>query len=110
MPRLNVYAVRTLELQLELGDLPVHIGRTKSCQICLNDPKVSREHAQIVQEDGRYVLKNLSQYGTRVNSHLVKESCPLEYGDRIYFGERYAILFMEDGEAIDAERTIHPGF
>jgi len=110
MPRLNVFSFRTLELQLELGDKPVHIGRSDTCQICLNDPKVSREHAEIVPESDHFVLVNHSQYGTRLNSLLVKDRHPLAFGDRLYFGERFAILFVADGVGIDTQKTVHPGF
>ena len=110
MPRLLVYSLRTLELQLDLGDKAVHIGRSKACQIRLNDPKVSRDHAEIIPEDGQYTLVNHSQFGTRVNSELIKEKTRLHYGDRLYFGERFAIVFLEDGKVLDTTKTVHPGF
>ena len=109
MPRLDLYALGTLELQLPLNQDTVSIGRALTCAICLNDPKVSREHAEVRPEGDGYVLVNHSQFGTRLNAELVKDSRPLAFGDRLYFGERFALILQQDG-AVTTQDTMLPGF
>ena len=103
MPRLDLYSLGTLELQVELKEAPLKIGRGATCGICLNDPKISREHAEIRPVGDGYVLANLSQFGTRLNAKLVKETAPLAFGDRLYFGERFAIILQKDGVLAEAK-------
>lgn len=109
MPRLDLYALGTLELQLPLGQEPVRIGRALTCAICLKDPKVSREHAEVRPEGDGYVLVNHSQFGTRLNAELVTDTRALAYGDRLYFGERFALILQKDS-VMTEHATILPGF
>jgi pSer/pThr/pTyr-binding forkhead associated (FHA) protein len=108
MPRLDLYSLGALELQLELGSAPVRIGRSSSCELCLNDPKVSRAQAEIRPEGDGFLLVNHSRFGTRLNAQLVVNSQPLAFGDRIYLGERFAIILVEQG-AVTENRTMLPG-
>ena len=65
---------------------PVVIGRLSSNDIVLGDPNVSRRHAEIRREDGRWVLIDLgSTNGTLVNGKLAKQH-RLKDGDSIAFG------------------------
>jgi len=109
MPRLDLYSLGILELQVELKDAPLKVGRAATCAICLNDPKISREHAEIRPEGDGYVLVNLSQFGTRVNAAKVAQSAPLAYGDRLYFGERFALILQRDGVQADANTLRQDG-
>ena len=109
MPRLDMYSLGTLELQVELKGSPVRIGRSIACEICLNDPKISREHAEVLAEGDGYVLVNHSQFGTRLNAALVQGRQALAFGDRLYFGERFAIILQKDDVTIHAP-TMSPGF
>jgi len=109
MPRLDLYSLGTLELQVELKDAPLKIGRSATCGICLNDPKISREHAEIRPEGDGFALVNLSQFGTRLNAQLVEAKAQLAFGDRLYFGERFAIILQRDGVVADAN-TVSQGF
>lgn len=52
----------------------VDIGRRLDNHLLLEDPHVSRKHAQIKVKDGRYTVLDLgSTSGTRVNGRLVKD-------------------------------------
>lgn len=65
---------------------PVVIGRLSSSDVVLSDPNVSRRHAELRREGGRWTLVDLgSTNGTLVNGKLAKEH-PLSDGDRIAFG------------------------
>jgi hypothetical protein len=65
----------------------VIIGRLGESDIVLSDPGTSRRHAEVRQEDGRFVLQDLgSTNGTLVNEEAVEERT-LEEGDRIGIGQ-----------------------
>jgi hypothetical protein len=64
----------------------VLIGRSSSCQIVLGDDTVSRRHAELRFEDGRWLLRDLgSSNGTYVNGRWVAET-EVRPGDVIHLG------------------------
>lgn len=64
----------------------VIIGRLGESDLVLADPGVSRRHAEVRREDGRYVISDLgSTNGTMVNEATIGERV-LEEGDRITVG------------------------
>ncbi len=44
-------------------DLPIHIGRVRTVEFVVNDPRVSREHARIDWRNGSVILVDVSTYG-----------------------------------------------
>ncbi len=64
----------------------ISIGRKGNNHIIINDPHVSRHHAQIRHAEGRYLLIDLhSTVGTSVNGERVEHAF-LEPGDVISIG------------------------
>jgi serine phosphatase RsbU (regulator of sigma subunit) len=64
----------------------IAIGRRNENDLRLTGSDVSRDHAEIANAEGGYVLKDRgSRYGTFVNGEQVSER-PLRHGDRIQFG------------------------
>jgi FHA domain len=62
------------------------IGRHYACDVVLNDPSVSRQHARIVFRAGGWVLQDLaSTNGTSVNGATVGR-CVLRPGDHLMLG------------------------
>ncbi|MDX1660002.1 MAG: DUF3662 and FHA domain-containing protein [Nitriliruptorales bacterium] len=62
-------------------------GRLPECDITLDDPTVSREHAAFVRRGSEWWVVDLgSTNGTRVNGVTAAEH-PVEPGDRVEFGE-----------------------
>jgi class 3 adenylate cyclase len=47
-------------------ELPAHIGRVKSAEFVVTDPRVSRSHARLVWRNGGVIIEDLSTYGTWV--------------------------------------------
>ena len=70
----------------ELDDRAVVIGRSRDCDISVDDPNVSRRHAEIRREDGAYWIADLgSTNGVVVNGKRV-ERAKLEPDDEILLG------------------------
>lgn len=70
----------------EVDDEPVVIGRLPACDVVLEDPNVSRRHAELRRVDGTVLICDLgSTNGTQVNGVRVREQ-PLANGDRITIG------------------------
>src|SRR5574338_754693 len=62
------------------------IGRRETNDLRLAGSEVSRDHAQIAQEDNKFVIRDRnSRYGTYVNGEQVAERV-LAHGDRVRLG------------------------
>jgi sigma-B regulation protein RsbU (phosphoserine phosphatase) len=95
-----------LEVHDSLGRRPVPIdksvftiGRRSGNDLHLMGSDVSRDHAEIAQVDGRFIVRDRgSRYGTFVNGTQVSEH-PLAHGDRIQLGRAGGaemIFFIDD--------------
>jgi hypothetical protein len=70
------------------------IGRSPDCGIFLDDVTVSRRHAVLIQQDGRWIVEDGgSLNGTFVNRKRV-ESAELEDGDELQIG-KYSLTFLQ---------------
>src|SRR5215213_8145575 len=68
----------------------IRLGRDPSCEIVLDNPNVSREHAKIWFTDGRWVIEDLgSAQGTWVEGRRVR-SLPLSGTVSVVLGEAAA--------------------
>jgi hypothetical protein len=71
-----------------LGRQAVVLGREESADIALPDPEMSRRHARVVWQEGRYVLEDMrSTNGTSVNGVVIRGPHQLNPGDRIGVGQ-----------------------
>ena len=72
--------------EVEVTRSPFRIGRLPDCDLSLRDSRISRNHAQILLENGKQFLEDLdSRHGVTVNGLKVKRH-ELAAGDRIEFG------------------------
>jgi len=70
------------------------IGRSPDCEIFLDDVTVSRNHAVLVERDGRFFVEDQgSLNGTFVNRRRI-DNAPLENGDEVQIG-KYRLTFVE---------------
>jgi phosphoserine phosphatase RsbU/P len=71
-----------------LNRTPFNVGRKVDKDLVIADPRVSRDHAQIMQEGQDFFLVDLgSKHGTFVNGERIQRQ-KLERGDRLEFGAR----------------------
>jgi phosphoserine phosphatase RsbU/P len=76
---------------LYLDHTPFTIGRKMEKDLAIADPRVSRDHALIVSENGRFFVEDQgSKHGTFVNGERVQRRA-LERNDRLEFGARDSI-------------------
>jgi len=75
------------DIELPLGEFV--IGRATSCQLSLDDPLVSRNHATLMVTPDSVVLADLgSRNGVRVNSDRIEGKRSLSHGDQISIGSQ----------------------
>lgn len=67
------------------------IGRDEDCDVTISDPTVSRIHAFILCQNGKFMLEDLGSSGTRVNHERINRKS-LADGDRINIGEKEFIF------------------
>lgn len=92
------YALRHGDHDYPLGEGRFVIGRSESCQLCLNDPMASRNHAALRVENGRVRLEDLeSRNGVFVNKERVVNSTLMNHGDTIRIGAQEMILIKRGG-------------
>lgn len=95
------------EQTVPLHDAVINIGRSRENQIVLDDPYVSRQHAQMRLRFGRYVLFDIqSQTGTFVNETRTQQH-QLQSGDVIQLG-RTRLVYLEDHTDTSDTRPLPP--
>jgi pSer/pThr/pTyr-binding forkhead associated (FHA) protein len=68
------------------------IGREPNCELCVDDEQVSRRHAAVLLEEGRWWLQDLnSRNGTMVNGELIH---------RIELPEVANVVLYQDGPGL----------
>src|SRR5271155_2317830 len=73
---------------LSLNHTPYTVGRKVDRDLVIADPRVSREHASIVAENGEFFVVDLgSKHGTFVNGEKIDRH-KLQRNDRLEFGAR----------------------
>jgi serine phosphatase RsbU (regulator of sigma subunit) len=107
-PRLEVRDVLG-ERVVTMDRMPFTIGRRETNDLRLGGSEVSREHAEIGVENGKYVLRDkASRYGTFVNGEPATE-CELRPGDRVRLGRGGGadLLFLsgEDDRSLSGRST-----
>lgn len=69
------------------------IGRSPSCNLTINDTKISRKHTGIVQTSAGFYIEDLdSSNGTIVNGKKVEGRMQLETNDEIRIGQQCLVF------------------
>ena len=81
----------------QLGEGCVGLGRDVANDIVVDDPFVSRRHAEVAWDGEGYVLRDLgSRNGTRVNGSQTSGPVRLKHGDVITLGDVALVFQMTD--------------
>jgi pSer/pThr/pTyr-binding forkhead associated (FHA) protein len=68
------------------AERPLLIGRSRACDLVLRHETVSRRHAELRREDGRWLLRDLgSTNGTRDGGWRVSET-EIDAGSELHLG------------------------
>ena len=83
-----IYVQGNEQQTLSLNHTPYTVGRKVDRDLVIPDPRVSREHASIIAENGEFFVVDLgSKHGTFVNGERVERQ-KLQRSDRLEFGAR----------------------
>jgi len=89
-----IFVQGTEQRTLYLDHSPFTVGRKMDKDLVIADPRVSRDHALIVSENGQFfVVDQGSKHGTFINGERVERKL-LERNDRVEFGARDSIYVV----------------
>ena len=113
----SIFWIEYRDEPIELRGGQLLIGRSAMCRLVLDDPLVSRQHAEFRVEDGLVTLYDLrSVNGVFVNGQKIERQLRLVPGDRVTIGSQDLILrsrmLAGPGERLTTDRrrfaeTIH---
>lgn len=75
-----------------ISDRPLTLGRSLSCEINIEDPTVSRRHAQVYLEGEGAVFRDLGSRNVSLVNGTVVSECRLSLGDELSVGASVFIL------------------
>jgi phosphoserine phosphatase RsbU/P len=102
-PRLMIIEPSGTHREVPLSATPFRIGRQAGNELTLRDSRISRQQAQIIQDNGAWVLEDMgSRHGTFVNGEKVLKH-ELKARDKIDFGmaDSYKLVFIGEGATIE---------
>jgi sigma-B regulation protein RsbU (phosphoserine phosphatase) len=102
MPEITVESADGSRQRFRLAKPRITIGRSRDSDIFLPDQWLSRQHAEILEKSGAFVLLDLgSKNGTLVNGEKVSDERRLRDGDVISLGE-HQLTFTSSAAAAAA--------
>lgn len=103
------YRLRFLDREIDLPQGEFVIGRAPACQLCIDDPVVSRRHARILMGPEGATLEDMgSRNGLFLNGAPVRAPIPLARGDKIRIGEIEMSLVCLNDTAGDTMESLEP--
>jgi pSer/pThr/pTyr-binding forkhead associated (FHA) protein len=102
MPQLQIFLSEDDQVNYDLTDDKVTVGRLADNTLQLEDASVSSHHAELVLEGDRYHLHDLgSTNGTFVNGEATTDAI-LTHGDEVRFG-RVECVFSSAEESAESQ-------
>jgi pSer/pThr/pTyr-binding forkhead associated (FHA) protein len=98
--RLDLYLNYERQASIRLEAPEVVIGRDPQCVVQIPDPRVSRRHAVIRDQEGCHVIQNTGANGTRVNGVAIQQPHTLRPGDAIFIAS-YILVYQPDEASPD---------
>jgi hypothetical protein len=100
------YRLRFLLQEFDLSRGATLIGRSSECQVTIEDPLVSRQHARIVIDGDDALLEDLgSRNGVKLNGAPIKKPTPLKDGDRLRIGTQELVFCRVEAAATLNSKT-----
>lgn len=95
-PKANAWLVDPSGRNYQLCQGESTIGRSSTCDVQFSGvSSVSRNHAKIVQKNGRFYLTDLaSSSGTKVNGQFIRQTTLLEPNDEVQFSDQVKVTFV----------------
>ncbi|HKY54829.1 MAG TPA: FHA domain-containing protein [Anaerolineales bacterium] len=88
-----------------LGGDQLTVGRDSSNDIVINDAEISRRHARLTFQGGKYILEDLgSTNGTFVNGQRLAGPRVLKAGEVVSFGEQIVLVY--EASSFDPAATV----
>jgi Protein of unknown function (DUF3662)/FHA domain len=82
--------------RLVIGAAGVTMGRSRQCEVMVDDPNVSRRHAEIRPRGGSWAVTDLgSTNGSRLNGRRLEQPTVLKPGDEIELGTTTLTFALE---------------
>jgi hypothetical protein len=104
--KLARYRLRFVLQEVDLPRGVTIIGRSLDCHLTIEDPLVSRRHAQIVVTENSAQIEDLgSRNGVKVNGAVVAGVTPLRSGDRLRIGTQELIFSRVEDPGRSHART-----
>ena len=91
------FRLRFLLQEIDLSPGVTVLGRSPTCHVTLDDPLVSREHAQLSVRGSSVTVEDLgSRNGTLVNGEKLSSARELRDGDRVRLGTQELVFYHLD--------------
>lgn len=113
---LESHLVNNRIMRVPLSRLPFYFGRDEKVDYPIDQPNISRRHAELFIEGGQLLIRDLhSTNGTYVNRHAVDKPTALDHGDVIHIAEtelrlissKFAKVQDSDTDGRGYEKTIY---
>jgi len=92
-------------VRIVLDELPLNVGRSNTAKITINQPSVSRVHAEFVSNNGCVCVRDCgSRNGTFVNHQRIMAPTVLHPGDFVHLGSCEFRIVLEN-ETLDEQRS-----
>lgn len=92
----------------------ITVGRSEVCDIIINEPNISRIHAEIILSEGKYTFRDVSSNGSTINGRsiinsevLINSNCSilLAHSIPLYWSRIEALLPVDGGNPISGNKT-----
>lgn len=102
MPKLTLLIGRKAMQVYDLDKETILIGREDDVDIVIDNPSVSRRHAQVRKEGTGWVVEDLgSSNGTFLHGNKIAGPQPVKEGDEIGFGKFSVVFGKAVGDAVE---------
>lgn len=108
MPKLTLLIGRKAMQVYDLDKETILIGREDDVDIVIDNPSVSRKHAQIRKVGAGWTVEDLgSSNGTFLHGNKITSAQPLKEGDEIGFGKFSVVFGKEVGDLVEQVAAKH---